>query len=315
VTAVTEETMRIGLSKAARLWGAWMTVAAVCLASPCAVRAQGLGDPTVSDSRDGYIDNAIPGNEFRLRFDASYDDNRPNRAEFFYPRPAPRGPGLPLPEPRVDFQELSAYLELAASERLSGFVEVPWRFLNPEVNVDHNGVGDMNAGFKYAFIHDPDLVATFQFRVWAPTGDSHEGLGNHHVTLEPALLLWKSITERCGLEAELRYWAPAGGTDFAGDIIRYGIGAHYDLACVANVRFSPTATLVGWTVLGGKEGFTQPSGKLVVIDAAGETIVNFKIGLRARSERCGDVFVGYGRPLTGDRWYQDTLRVEWRLAF
>src|SRR3954454_22984149 len=80
------------------------------LAWPAPAAAQGIGDPTVSDSRDGYIDGAIPGNQFRLRFDASYDDNRPNRAEFFYPQPAPHGPGLPLPEPRVDFQDLSAYV-------------------------------------------------------------------------------------------------------------------------------------------------------------------------------------------------------------
>jgi len=37
--------------------------------------------------------------------------------------------------------------------------------------------------------------------------------------------------------------------------------------------------------------------------------------VRAQFERFGDLFVGYGRPLTGDRWYENTLRVEWRLAF
>ena len=73
---------------------------------------------------------------------------------------------------------------------------MPWRFLNPEVNADHNGIGDMNAGFKYAFIRDPDLIATFQFRTYVPTGDPHLGLGNDHVSLEPALLVWKPITER-----------------------------------------------------------------------------------------------------------------------
>ena len=36
------------------------------------------------DSSVGYIDTAIPGNVFRLRFDTAYNNNRPNRAEFFY---------------------------------------------------------------------------------------------------------------------------------------------------------------------------------------------------------------------------------------
>jgi hypothetical protein len=307
--------MRAGLCNDIRPWAALAAVVLAPLVLAAPARAQGGGDPTVSGSRDGYIDNAIPGNEFRLRFDASYDDNRPNRAEFFYPRPAPRGPGLPDPESRVDFQDFSAYLEAAATGRLSGFVEVPWRFLNPQINADHNGLADMNAGVKYAFIRDPDLVATFQFRTYIPTGDPHRGLGTDHVSLEPALLVWKLITERFGLEGELRYWAPVGGTEFAGDILRYGVGVHYDLPRVGNVLFSPTLTFVGWTVLSGKESVLQPSRFVTVDDAAGETIVNFKVGVRALSERFGDLFVGYGRPLTGDRWYENTLRVEWRLAY
>jgi hypothetical protein len=285
------------------------------LAAASSLRAQGTGRPTVGDSRDGYIDNAIPGDEIRLRFDASYNDNRPNRAEFFWPQGGARGPGVPRPESRVDYQDLSAYLEIAAADRLSGFVEVPWRFVNPEVNANANGLADMNAGIKYAFIDDPDLVATLQFRTYIPTGDAARGLGNNHVSLEPALLVWKPLGEAWGLEGELRYWASVGGTDFAGDILRYGLGLHYDLPRVGGVQLSPTATIVGWTVLSGKESVLRPSGLVTVDDAAGETIVNLKLGVRARSEHLGDLFVGYGRHLTGDRWYADTVRAEWRLAF
>src|SRR5947209_1743766 len=84
-----------------------------------AARAQGTSGPRVSDSSVGYIDPAIPGDILRFRFDASFHDTRPTRAEFLYPKGAPLGPGLPEPEPRVDFQEISAYFEMAASERLS----------------------------------------------------------------------------------------------------------------------------------------------------------------------------------------------------
>jgi hypothetical protein len=307
--------MRKDLWNGVRRWAALGVAGLALLTAAAPARAQGGGDPTVSDSRDGYIDDAIPGNQFRLRYDTSYGNNRPNRAEFFYARPAPRGPGLPDPEFRVDYQDLSAYLEVGATDRLSGFVEVPWRFINPEVNADHNGIGDMNAGFKYAFVRNPDLVATFQFRTYVPTGDPHLGLGTDHVSLEPALLVWKPITEKLGLEAELRYWVAVGGTEFAGDLVRYGVGLHYDLPRVANVQISPTATLVGWTLLGGKEGVPRPSGVVTVDDVAGETIVNAKLGVRVLSERCGDLFVGYGRALTGDRWYENTLRVEWRIAY
>src|SRR5207253_4092031 len=134
--------------------------------------AQGTSGPRVSDSAVGYIDPAIPGNIFRFRFDAAYNDRRPTRAEFFYPKGGASGPGLPDPEPRVDYQELSAYLEIAASDRLSAFINVPVRFLNPELNADHTGFSDLDAGFKFAFLRDEDRVATFQFRTYASTGDA-----------------------------------------------------------------------------------------------------------------------------------------------
>src|ERR1051326_75564 len=148
-----------------------------------AVWGQGTSGPRVSDSSVGYIDPAVPGNVFRLRFDAAFDDRRPTRGEFFYPKGAPKGPGLPEPEASVDYQELSAYIELAASERLSAFIDLPLRFLDPQINASHAGLSDVDVGFKYAFLRTDDQIATFQFRTYAPSGDSKLGLGNNHVSL------------------------------------------------------------------------------------------------------------------------------------
>ena len=76
-----------------------------CLETPCPTTTaeptstssgDSEGGPTVGDSRVGYIDNAIPGNIFRLRYDTAYNNRRPNRAEFFWPRGAPLGPGVPF---------------------------------------------------------------------------------------------------------------------------------------------------------------------------------------------------------------------------
>jgi serine/threonine protein kinase len=227
----------------------------------------------------------------------------------------PKEVGLPTPEPRIDYQDLSSYLELAAKERLSGFVELPWRFLNPEVNANANGLADMNAGFKYAFLYGNNGVATFQLRAYIPTGDASRGLGNHHVSLEPAFLFFKPLTERLGLEGEFRYWVPIDGTDFAGDLIRYGVGVHYDIWRNCGLTLSPVAEFVGWIVLSGKESAVTPSGVVLVEDAAGDTIVNAKLGLRLHVGDVGDFYAGYGRSLTGDRWYENTWRVEFRVFF
>src|SRR5438270_9101732 len=67
------------------------------------------GGPTGKESTVGYIDSALPRNTFRLRFDAAYDFERPTRAEFFWARTI--NPGVPRPETRVDYQDLSSYLE------------------------------------------------------------------------------------------------------------------------------------------------------------------------------------------------------------
>lgn len=275
----------------------------------------------------GYIDPAIPATRFRLRADAAYGDNRPDRAEFFYPKCGcfkiagidPKASGPPLTESSVDFQDISSYLEWAPTKQFSGFIEVPVRFLNPQVNQNVNGLGDMNAGLKYAFIYCPEQVATFQFRTYIPTGDGDKGLGTNHVSLEPAILYYRQLTQRAALEAEFRDWIPVGGSDFAGNVMRYGIGASYQVVNRCKLRVAPVIEFVGWTVLSGKESdFTGTT-----VDAAGDTIINAKVGVRtgigplneAGTMNRSDLYLGYGRALTGDVWYKDVVRLEYRLNY
>lgn len=282
-------------------------------------RALALGGATTAraESNVGYIDAAIPRTQFRLRFDAAYDDNRPDRAEFFYPKCGCFGggaPGPPLSETSVDYQELSSYLEVAVGDRFSGFVEVPVRFLNPEQNTDQTGIGDMNAGFKFAFVACEDRYVTFQLRTYIPTGDAFRGLGTRHVSLEPALLAYQQLTDRLAIEGEFRDWIPINGTDFAGNVIRYGVGLGYHVVNSQALRITPVAEFVGWTVLGGKEA-AMVGTQTVAKDASGDTIVNVKLGSRFTFCEHNEIYVGYGRALTGAVWYKDILRLEYRLLF
>jgi hypothetical protein len=192
---------------------------------------------------------------------------------------------------------------------------VPARLINPELNANDAGFADLDAGFKFAFIQSEDQVATFQFRTYAPTGDSRRGLGTNHVTVEPALLLYNKLVDRFGVESELRLWTPIGGTDFAGEIVRYGIGLHYDLVKASQHTITPVAEFVGWTILDGKETVVPPSGAAFIHDAGGETILNAKLGVFLKFGDRADVYAGYGRPLTGDRWYENTVRLQFRLFY
>jgi len=118
-----------------------------------------------------------------------------------------------------------------------------------------------------------------------------------------------------GLEAEVRDWIPVGGTDFAGNIIRYGIGIHYNLVQTDTWRLTPVAEFVGWSILDGKESFVQPPGPAIIASAAGETIANVKLGARLKFSDRMDLYAGYGRPLTGSFWYKNTYRLELRFFF
>jgi hypothetical protein len=287
----------------------------------------------VARSDVGYIDSAIPQTQLRFRYDAGFEDNRPDRAEFFYPKCGclallpptnplfdPRAPG-PAQQPRfIDFQEQTSYLEVAYNRRLSGFVEIPVRFIDFDQRVDsllnlHSnlaGLSDVNFGVKYALLADEERYLTGQLRTFAPTGDADRGLGTDHWSLEPALLFYQRLSDRLTLEAELRDWIPLGGTDFAGNVLRYGVGLGCAVYDSHSLRIVPVAEVVGWTVLSGKE-IDENVG--TVFDARGDTIVNIKTGVRTFFGAHSDAYVGYGRALTGEVWYKDILRVEYRLRF
>lgn len=266
----------------------------------------------------GYIDYAVVGNFFRFRFDAAYDNPTPDRAEFFYRAYDLAGPFGP--ESRVDYQDFSPYLELAWNDRLSFFVEAPIRLLNPEVAPNTGGFADLMAGFKYALIASPDEYLTFQMKVYAPTGDADRGLGTGHTSIEPGILYYRRWSERVSLFGEIRDWIPIDGTtvneqNFAGNVLRYGVGVGYDLlnphySC-NNQRLMAVSEVVGWTVLGGQ---VTNFDTLQPESAYGDTIVNLKLGMRYSMNQ-HSLYAGYGRALTGDVWYQDLLRFEYRLAF
>lgn len=275
------------------------------------------------DTSVGYIDSAVVQNQVRFRFDASFDNPTPDRAEFFYPQCGcfPGGPG-PLGQPvsRVDYQEISLFAEsLIFGDMVSGFVELPFRFIDPQGKANSEGVSDLNIGIKAALLANRCQRLTFQFRTYLPTGEGRKGLGTEHVSLEPALLCMRRF-DGGTLEAEIRDWIPIDGTDaFAGNVLRYGVGVSLDCYDDGCLSIKPVLETVAWSVLSGD--FLDRSNPPSLRSSAETTIVNIKIGARFNfaPRCCGDgtksLYVGYGKALTNDRWYDDTIRAEYRLLF
>ncbi len=281
------------------------------------------------DTGVGYIDSAIVRNQLRFRYDSAYDSPTPYRAEFLYPKSKaliagvadPNAPGLPLKETSIDFQEFSLYAEsLLVDDLISGFIEVPFRLINPDLNENAEGISDIQLGVKAALWTNDQESLTFQLRTLLPTGDGSKGLGTETVRLEPGLLFLKRLPSYTLIEGEVRDIIPLGGTKWAGNVLRYGVGVSQPWFYHDSVRFSPVVETVAWSVLGGRvgKGINTPQER---VEDANTTVANIKIGARldllSSSHNGGwhSIYLGYGRALTGAQWYDDVLRAEIRLAF
>lgn len=195
------------------------------------------------------------------------------------------------------------------------------------------GIGDITAGFKAAIIADPRRYVTFQFTTFLPTGDPSQGMGTGHASLEPGLLFYERLTDRLILQGQFEDWIPIGGgtnaftgQHFAGNILIYGVGAGYAAYKTQSYTIMPVTELLGWTCLNGLQSqtgpinATPPPGLFLpvshgVANAAGDTIVNAKLGVRTFFGRGSSVYFGYGHALTGDHWYKNDVRVEYRYTF
>ena len=291
--------------------------------------------PPIDASMVGYIDNAIVGSEVRIRFDAAFNDAFPDRAEFVYAKcgcyggnaPGP-GPGIPK---NVNFQTLSFMGEYAVNRRFSAFVEIPFRWIQPQGVAPKSptfpapafpngaGISDVQAGLKFAMLASSRHYLTAQLLSYFPSGDSRSGLGTNHYSVEPALLYYQRLSERFEIEGELGGWVPIGGSSgrgtgfpqgFAGNLFFYGIGPSYTLINGERFRLAPVIELVGWNVTGGLQ-----TGALPPSSASGINIVNLKIGARMGFGGHSSLYVGYGKALTSADWYDQIVRVEYRYSF
>jgi hypothetical protein len=307
----------------------------------------------IPGSMVGYIDNPIVESQIRVRFDDAFEDQFPDRSEFFYAKcscyrglqsliPPAYDPNAPGPGPGVpnsiNFQQLYMNVEYSPHRRFSGFVEVPIRWLQPQgfqsippaslgflPFSNQSGLGDVTAGFKFAAVASEGTYLTFQLKSYFPSGDASKGLGTNHYSVEPSLLMYHSLSDRWTLEAQAGDWHPIGGSGgvpisgsegFAGDVFFYGIGPSYKLYRGNHIGLAPVVELFGWHVLGGFQ--TQPvTGTTdgAASEVSGMNIVNLKVGVRTSIGFHNSFYVGFGQALTHDDWYKHIIRLDYRYSF
>lgn len=285
----------------------------------------------------GYIADGIIEDYVRVRFDAGYDNNVPDRAEFFYAQCGCNGAGAPGPgsagaqdlATSVNFQQLIVDLQYAPHPRVAVFGSIPLRFIQPQSflgetlsppqtnNTFESGSGfsDIRAGVKGAIVSTDTATLTAQVQFYFASGDAAKGLGTDHTSFETALLFHQTLSDRFTIESQFGDWHPIGGStsggiDYAGDVLFYGVGPSYDLVNTGRLRFAPVIELVGWHVLGGLQ---QVGPQQLVAD--GTNIVNLKLGARTMFDEVSSFYVGYGVALTDAKWYNDIIRFEYRYSF
>lgn len=192
--------------------------------------------PKIPGSMVGYIDDPIVATQIRIRFDAAFHDNAPDRAEFFYARynglnnitnPNNSGPGPPFVVADLNLQQLYLHAEYAPFKRFSFLGEVPVRWIQSQLtvantaspllfpmipNVNEAGLSDVAVGFKLAAIASSNQYLTFQFQAYFPSGNASMGLGTNHYSVEPALLYYRRLSDRAALEAQVGDSHPIGGS-------------------------------------------------------------------------------------------------------
>jgi hypothetical protein len=269
----------------------------------------------INDTFVSWIDSAVPRNVIGLRFDGEYNNRNPMRATYQFAKGGlPNTTGFPLPETRVNTLEFTSYAEYSISPWFSMFIEAPYRWINPEINANTSGGGDMRYGMRICTWSDENFIATILFRIYQPTARA-ETLGTGHWSIEPGLAAAYRINPKWHLEGEFRYWIPLTDSDFAGNLFRYGLGLSYGQRQANGVWYMPVAEVVGWTLLSGQTMLASSADSFIIQDARNQTIVNGYLGLRVGYARNADMYIGYGRSFTGDFWSRDMFRFEIRVSY
>lgn len=287
----------------------------------------------------GYIDDGLIDDYVRVRFDLGYGNNVPDRTEFFYAQcgcndaSAP-GPGQPGPQDlttNLNFQQLFFDASYAVHPRIAVFGSVPLRFVQPQsfvgdiltppqannTFVNSSGFSDIRAGAKAAIVSTDTATLTAQGQFYFASGDAKKGLGTDHTSFESALLFHQTVSDKVTVEAQFGDWHPiggssAGGVDYAGDVLFYGIGPSYEVVNTGRLRLAPVVELVGWHVLGGLQQVGPPQ---FAIPADGTNIVNLKLGARTILNDGSSFYAGYGFAMTDAKWYGKIVRFEYRRGF
>jgi hypothetical protein len=283
------------------------------LNGPCGCEP-GLGTERVMHAIS-FVDTTQPMQNFRMRFDAGYDYQSPDRAEYFWAQINGRGPAGDR-GPTVDYQDIRTYMEVGG-DKFSVGTDVPIRIVDPtEPFGNHSGIGDINITTKTLFLDGKFWQIANLFRTHIPSGNPAVGLGTGHASIEPGFAIRYKWSDYTYFHGDLKYWVPLGGNPaFEGEVLNYGIAMSHVWRETDSTAIMPTIELRGYSFLNGQETSAVPNAGGVGIDPEGILIVH--PGVRWAWDHgtdCGLREVGLfgGFSATSDSLYEELIRLEFR---
>lgn len=165
--------------------------------------------------------------------------------------------------------EFEAFWNFPQFPNFGFFIETPVTHLNPDVDPNVSGVGDLEVGFRAQLIDREDQILSAGLGIRTRTGDANRGLGSGHVALEPGIFYYRQLDERTFFQTEILYEV-ALDQDEQEQEIRYDFGIGRTLEPAEDWRLFRNLTPV-------LEVLCRTS---VAGDEAGETTVDMAPGLR-----------------------------------
>ncbi|CAD76401.1 hypothetical protein-signal peptide prediction [Rhodopirellula baltica SH 1] len=270
-------------------------------------RDRGIGYERVMFAPN-VLDTAIVPAHVGIRYQVDHGLRTPDRAEYYWGDP-------PDNESGVNSQDLIFRLA-AGTERLMALTQYTMRSVDPEVNGNTTGFGDIVLGAQALLVDgDRTKVATI-FRTYLASGPADRGLGTGHTSLEFGLLGRRCLRPETYVFGEVKYWTPIKGTaGVAGDVLTTGWGISTIAAESDVFAFLPTFEVRTLSFLFG--GYHDSAGTLQAID--GETAIEFYPGARFVLGPENDMGLwefGFATGITAadDDWFDTRMVFDLRLS-
>ena len=201
--------------------------------------------------------------------------------------------------------EFEAELVWAFNDHFVFILGAPLIHLDPLVESNQTGVGDLEVGFQFlAFNGTYDIFFT-ALNMTVPTGDADRGLGSGVVVFEPTAMWLHDFGHGNYVQSRLAFDLPVGTDEDLANGFAYDIALFHtfvETECFRVFRFlTPIFELNGFTALNGPD--------------SGETAVDFTGGVRWLMREEDEIGFGISFPITNTNNFDYQAIFSYRLHF